>query len=204
MSVIATAVKHLMAAGVTGDALLAAIEDIEAQLANEPKPRSAGAIRQARYEERKRQKASEMTKTDVSDENDASDTAEKTEASYRVTPVSPKGDTAPTGAKRNRGMKIGEDWAPPSLSELGPEFRTLAEQWTDASYRTEAAAFRSYWLAETGVKASKSNWKRAWENRIAQIHGKVMREQRFARPPPMSSGNDLVSSILGKQTAHAP
>ena len=38
MSVIATAVKHLMAAGVTGEALLAAIEEMEAQVRAEPKP----------------------------------------------------------------------------------------------------------------------------------------------------------------------
>ena len=56
MSVIATAVKHLMAAGVTGDALLAAIEEMEAQVRAEPKPRSAGAIRQERY---RRNKASQ-------------------------------------------------------------------------------------------------------------------------------------------------
>lgn len=49
MSVIATAVKHLMAAGVTGETLLAAIEEMEAQVRAEPKPRSSAAIRQERY-----------------------------------------------------------------------------------------------------------------------------------------------------------
>lgn len=94
------------------------------------------------------------------------------------TPVSPKGDTAPKGAVRNRGSKIPEDWKPPLVAELGPDFRKLAEQWTVDSYRTEAAAFVSYWLGESGAKACKSNWKRAWENRVAQIHGKVLRDQR--------------------------
>jgi hypothetical protein len=67
VSIIATAVKHLLAAGVTGDALVAAIAEMEEQVRAEPKPRSAGAIRQARYEDRRRQKASEMTETDASD-----------------------------------------------------------------------------------------------------------------------------------------
>ena len=49
MSVIAQAVKHLLAAGVTGDALVAAIEDMEAADANEP---SNGAVRQGRYRRR--------------------------------------------------------------------------------------------------------------------------------------------------------
>jgi hypothetical protein len=70
VSVIATAVRHLMAAGVTGDALLTAIEELEASVRAEPKPRSAGAIRQERYVQRKRQQASEMTENDVGDDND--------------------------------------------------------------------------------------------------------------------------------------
>lgn len=70
MSLIATAVKHLIAAGVTGDALLTAIAEMEAQVRAEPKQRSAGAERQARYAARKRQEASEMT---LSDDNDGSD-----------------------------------------------------------------------------------------------------------------------------------
>ncbi len=53
MSVIATAVRHLMAAGVTGEALFAAIAELEADIRAEPKPRSAGAIRQERYRRNK-------------------------------------------------------------------------------------------------------------------------------------------------------
>ncbi|NII59825.1 hypothetical protein [Sphingomonas aerolata] len=68
MSVIATAVKHLLAAGVTGDALVAAIADMEA---NAPAPvvveagPSKAALRQRRYAER--QKASATVISDVSD-----------------------------------------------------------------------------------------------------------------------------------------
>jgi len=67
MSIIATAVRHLMAAGVTGDALIAAIEDMEVQIRAEPTPRSAGAIRQERYRDNKRNKASLVTVGDVCD-----------------------------------------------------------------------------------------------------------------------------------------
>lgn len=69
MSVIATAVRHLMAAGVTGDALLVAIEELEADVRAEPKPKSPGAIRTERW--RQRHKASHVTKGDVGDESDA-------------------------------------------------------------------------------------------------------------------------------------
>lgn len=64
MSVIATAVRHLMAAGVTGEALFAAIAELEAEVRGEPKARSAGAIRQERY---RRNKASQTVTSDACD-----------------------------------------------------------------------------------------------------------------------------------------
>lgn len=66
MSVIATAVRHLMAAGVTGDALCDAVAELEAAL-HASKPRSAAAIRQERYREKKRNKASQVTESDGCD-----------------------------------------------------------------------------------------------------------------------------------------
>jgi 5-methylcytosine-specific restriction endonuclease McrA len=50
MSIIATAVKHLMAAGVTGDALIAAIADMEEQVAPS---RSKAAERTDKYRQRR-------------------------------------------------------------------------------------------------------------------------------------------------------
>lgn len=59
MTVIATALKHLLAAGVTGDALVTAIAEIEAATLDaersKPAPVSKGAERQARYRARNRQ-----------------------------------------------------------------------------------------------------------------------------------------------------
>jgi hypothetical protein len=61
MSVIATAVRHLMAAGVAGDELVRAISELEAA---QVKPsRSSAARRQAEY--RQRQKAQEDVTSDV-------------------------------------------------------------------------------------------------------------------------------------------
>lgn len=94
-------------------------------------------------------------------------------------PLSP-----PDGGRDKRGSKIPEDWAPPAVAALPDEIRALAEQWTSASYRTEAVAFVSYWLGESGAKARKSDWNRAWYNRISQIHSKVMRDQKFGNAAP--------------------
>lgn len=181
MSVIAAAVKHLMAAGITGDALLVAIAELEAEIRCEPKPRSSGAIRQERY---RRNKASQVTESYACDGDGEEDkNPPQTPHKNSYTPVTPKGVTAPKGAVRNRGSRIDENWTAPAKSELPPETRKLAEQWTEASYRAEAEAFVNFWLAETGAKASKSNWNRAWANRITQIHSKVMRDQKFGNAP---------------------
>lgn len=68
MTVIATALKHMLAAGMPADAIVAAVAEMEAGLAAlavvEPQP-SKGALRQRRYEERKRQKASEGVRSDA-------------------------------------------------------------------------------------------------------------------------------------------
>lgn len=71
MSIIATALKHLVAAGVSGDALLDAIAEMEAAVRAEPKPRSAGAIRTANYRARKAAQASQGVTCDGSDDCDA-------------------------------------------------------------------------------------------------------------------------------------
>lgn len=49
VSVIASALKHMLAAGMPADAIVAAVEAMEAEIANTPRPRSAGAIRTERY-----------------------------------------------------------------------------------------------------------------------------------------------------------
>lgn len=64
MSVIATAVKHLLAAGVTGDALIAAIAEMESSV--QPK-RSSGAERTARWRENMQAKRHECVTSVTSD-----------------------------------------------------------------------------------------------------------------------------------------
>lgn len=92
MSIIATAVKHLIAAGVTGDALVAAIAEMEASIDT----RSTGAKRQARYRERLADKASQsVTKRN----SDASKEKSPQTPLKENTPLSPKGDIPPLGTK---------------------------------------------------------------------------------------------------------
>lgn len=82
MSIIATAVKHLMAAGVEGDALVAAIADIEAAILDqaEPKGPSKAALRMRRY---RANKASQSVTGDASEGEQ--DVTERHNASQSVT-----------------------------------------------------------------------------------------------------------------------
>lgn len=90
MSVIATAVKHMLAAGLEADVIVAAVAEMEAEL---PKQRTAGAVRQERY---RRNKASQVTESVTSDACDA---------------VSPETKRPPTPPKKTQ---------PPSLPPSTP------------------------------------------------------------------------------------
>lgn len=88
MSVIATAVKHLIAAGVTGDALVTAIAEMEAATDT----RSSAAKRQARYRENQNVKASQT----VTNRNSDADKEKSPQTPLKENkPISPKGDTPP-------------------------------------------------------------------------------------------------------------
>ncbi|MBN8831219.1 MAG: hypothetical protein J0G94_11525, partial [Sphingomonadales bacterium] len=66
MTVIATALKHMLAAGMPHEAIIAAVEEMEVGLvaAQPEKVRSKGALRTERYRERMRHKASQSVTCD--------------------------------------------------------------------------------------------------------------------------------------------
>jgi hypothetical protein len=72
------------------------------------------------------------------------------------------------------------DWTPPAKAELPPRARACAEQWTEASYQTEAEGFVLYWRSERKMKA---DWDGTWANRIIFRHSAVMRDQKFGNAP---------------------
>lgn len=162
---------------------LSIAEIIEFARISERKKDATNAERQARYRENKR---NAVTVTPVTEEEKTDEVSPQTPLPITSTPVTPKGVTAPKGAKRNRGSKIDLDWQPPAIADLPPNAKSLASLWTAASYAAEAEAFRNYWLGETGTKASKADWRATWCNRIVQIHSKVMRDQKFGNAAPDS------------------
>ncbi|PZU71045.1 DnaA N-terminal domain-containing protein [Sphingobium sp.] len=98
-------------------------------------------------------------------------------------PLEPNGSSPPegaggTGSKRNRGSRIPEDWSPPSIADLPPSAKAKASQWPAGAYEAEAEAFHSFWLGESRAGSRKSDWNRAWYNRINEITGRVLRDAR--------------------------
>jgi hypothetical protein len=88
-----------------------------------------------------------------------------------------------SSARRAVGVKsfIPTDWKAPLVSELPPRSRACAEQWTDASYQTEAEAFVCYWRSERKMKG---DWRDTWCNRIVARHSAVMRDQKHGNAAP--------------------
>jgi hypothetical protein len=72
-------------------------------------------------------------------------------------------------------------WVPPPVSELTPRAKACAEQWSEASYMTEAEAFVLYWRTERKMK---TDWPATWANRVIARHSAVMRDQKFGNGPP--------------------
>lgn len=191
MSIRPEVLDALLAAGCSAEQIVAAVkadlEGAEARL----------AVKRARDAERQRKSRAIRAKSQPVTVTPR-DSADGDTAPYiEIPPVSPKGDTAPQGAKRSRGSRISPDWQPPAKQDLPPEARALAQGWSDASYRTEAEGFRNYWLGESGARASKANWNTAWANRIVQANWRVLKDQRGSAPP--KPGNDYLEGLLAKK-----
>jgi hypothetical protein len=156
------------------------------------------AERQARYRERQRggdaggeppkpsgERDSNSQVTSLSRHGDAPDT--ETEPETEETPIIPL-----AGGRRGKCF-IPADWKPPAVADLPPRSRACAEQWTDASYQTEAEGFLLYWRSERKMK---SDWGDTWANRVIARHSAVMRDQKFGNAAPTSGKVELTAQEL--------
>jgi len=73
-----------------------------------------------------------------------------------------------------------DDWELPAITDLPPQARACAEQWTAASYATHGEAFIGYWRT---TRRKMADWRLTWANRIVALHGQVMRDQKFGNAP---------------------
>jgi hypothetical protein len=159
VSVIAVAVKHMLAAGMPHDAIIAAVTEMEA--AATP-VRSKGADRTARW--RERHKASQSVTCDVGDACNDSDAVlspePKAPTPPKTQPLSPK-ENPPKGGQK-KASRLPADWQPSgSLIDYAALHGV-----TGAWLARETERFRNHWLGKSGKDATKADWDATWRNWI--------------------------------------
>lgn len=152
MTIIAAALRELIAAGVTGDALVTAIERIEAARSASM---SQAAKRQALYRERQKAlKHNVMSQRNVtSQHNEISDDLSLTKKDKK------------DKKERERGSRIAADWKP---SDKDRDFG-LAQGLASKEVGREAEKFRDYWNARAGATGIKLDWSATWRNWLRRI-----------------------------------
>lgn len=135
MSIIATAVRHLMAAGVTGDALIAAIADMEAE-----QPKDAAAEkrrawdRQRKAEQRERDRLSTGLPPESADNADETPTLDKSPQTPKINPT-PREHTHRAPARGAAGWKCPEGVDRDHWTDFLANRRTKRLGFTPTAYR---------------------------------------------------------------------
>lgn len=167
---LAETVRRLVEAGATPEVIAIAVEAIEQ--AGQRKPRTSGAERQARYEERKRQKASDLTSELT--QSDAETDAEGEGASLPL-PPSPQTPQPPTPSRVDNTPLPPEGRSRRKPSKPIPEGFPAAEDIADQQAKARAAGanldvaaqaerFRNH-AAQNDRRCA--DWRAAWRNWIA-------------------------------------
>lgn len=158
-------IKNMIDLGFSAEDAIRAAEAYEATAANAPRARSKGADRQARYEERKRQKASESVRPDDSDVTDEADASLPLPPSPQTpqppTPSREYNPPLPPRAGSRRKPKV-------SLPDGFPTAELIVEQQAKArevganfDVQRFAARFRDQCIAKDHRYAE---WPAAWRN----------------------------------------
>jgi hypothetical protein len=157
MGVIATALKHLIAAGVSGDALITAIADIEL---SQKAVKSTNAERQKRYRERK------ALQNNVTLRNAVTNITEN--ASHIENARAPDSLFLPSEVilSKKESKKESKITASRfSLDALPSEWESFCRvKRPDLDPQNTFDAFRDWWTAAPGGKGLKADWAATWRN----------------------------------------
>lgn len=206
MSIIATALKHLIAAGVSGDDLVRAVAEMEAQAAPAAPVRTARQERNARYyQKRASEKRLNSGNQDVSDVSDASPVLSSPEGSsptppspkplQSVPPSPPKGGSSPTarqalaavldadrvGAVLDHRQKIRKPLTAHAAKLLAGKFSRCPDPnaAADAMIANGWQGFEPEWLERRQQPQAQSQappQKSAFQQRQDEIYRKLKRE----------------------------
>jgi hypothetical protein len=175
MSVIATAVKYLLAAGVTGDELVAAIAEMEDSMP----ARDPVADRRRAYDRERKRIAKENRSTGIPP--DSTETVETVPALLSPqTPLSthPREEN-PRARKKTR---FSDSWRPETLTtgKSGEAAKRRGQEWL----KTEFEKFGNYFRAEGTTKL---DWQGTWANWVISSDER----QALPRGQPPTSNNPL-------------
>lgn len=169
MTMMAAIVKELIAAGVTGDGLVTALERIESAMED---PISAGALRQRRY--RKRHEASHNVTGDAQKERPPTPPKEKPLPTLPFSDSSLESREESSGDARARGKsratRLPDDWQPDEAGLAFAGTRMPAGRIPD-----EIEKFRDHWHAANGPSSLKRSWAAAWRTwcrRAVEFNGR--------------------------------
>jgi hypothetical protein len=164
MGVIATAVKHLIAAGLSGDALVRAIEDMEDnQVTGGDEPvLTKRQERNKRHYQRLKASEKRLNKTikTVSDGGAPSSSPIPLSSPPTPPPIIPH-TPSPT-PETKRATRLSTDWVLPAAWGRW----ALDEGCAESVIRLEADKFRDFWCSKSGKDATKVDWFATWRNWI--------------------------------------
>jgi hypothetical protein len=161
---IAEAVKHMLAAGMQHDAIVAAIQDMEASALSK---RSSGAERQARYRERKNKHitsdACDVTlRNSVTERNENSDKEENTLRNLKEEINIPVKEKPPKGGKKKKHPLPENFVFAGSVYETGTNLGLTGSQ-----IENEFASMRDWAKAKNGLMADWDAFAKNWLRRNA-------------------------------------
>lgn len=195
MGVISTAVKHLIAAGITGDALVRAIEEMES---NQVSVDSEVIVnkrqaRNKRYYERLKTSEKHLNKTieTVSDGDALPPSPVPLSSPPTPPPIIPQ--TPSTIPAKNRATRLSPEWQLPAAWGRW----AIAEGYPEPTVRLEAQKFRDYWISKSGKDATKVDWEATWRNWMRNSRSAPVGSQAPPRPP--SIADVLKQQVLEMQ-----
>lgn len=201
MSTIAAALKHMLAAGMTHDAIVAAVAEMEAGLARDP------VAERKRERDRERMRAIRATSRDTSDNGDVAPTASRAHVEYTslpseevITPYTlPSGANPPKPKRPAEGHRLPDDWLP-AADYVAPDFGLTHEQ-----HAGELAKFLDYWRSVPGAKGRKVDWDATWRNWMRRAAENLAKAGPHVRPHPSQRRTDrednLTRALAGAEIA---
>ncbi|WP_416463986.1 hypothetical protein [Sphingomonas sp. VDB2] len=209
MSVIASALKHMLAAGMPADAIVAAVAEMEASMAV---PRDPVAEKRREYDrDRKRAEraAAKLSTGHPPESADYADIADNSPspAPSPFLPPNPQPTPAPTHTPANtaparKGTRLSEDWEPEPL--IGKAVDMVAG-WPPGAIDRELQKFLNFWISKPGKDGLKISWQRTWINWLIQADDRIGRYERSNRHQHSErpDGNTLVGAGLAFEAEHA-